>query len=301
MHKRTSSDQADRSSSARDLRLMAILAHPDDESFGTGGTLALYAQSGVRIHLVCATRGEVGDVPPEMMQGFKQVAELREHELRCAAEVLGLDGVHFLDYRDSGMPGTPDNQHPRALAAAPLDEVVSKLVPLLRRWKPQVVITFDPIGGYCHPDHVAIHQAAVQAFHAAGDPAYAPQDLPAYQPQKLYFHIFPRRLMRWLARLLPWFGIDPQRFGRNQDIDLVQISQPDYPVHARINYRPVAAAKQQASACHASQEGPPSGGLLGLIFRLGSQYDTFMRAYPPTPPERIERDLFEGITPDTAD
>ncbi|HEY71248.1 MAG TPA: GlcNAc-PI de-N-acetylase [Anaerolineae bacterium] len=280
------------------MRLMAILAHPDDESFGTGGTLALYAQRGVRVHLICATRGEVGNVPPKMMQGFKHIAELREHELRCAAQVLGLEGVHFLDYRDSGMPGSPDNQHPRALAATPVDEVVSKLVPLLRRWRPQVVITFDPIGGYCHPDHVAIHHAAVQAFHAAGDPAYAPQDLPAYQPQKLYFHIFPRRLMRWLSRLLPWFGIDPQRFGRNQDIDLVQISQPDYPVHARINYRPVGATKQQASACHASQEGPPSAGLLGLIFRLGFQHDTYMRAHPPTPPRQIERDLFEGITPD---
>jgi LmbE family N-acetylglucosaminyl deacetylase len=293
-----SSEAADRRSSFKGLRLMAILAHPDDESFGTGGTLAFYAQRGVSVHLVCATRGEAGNVPPGMMQGFKNTAELREHELHCAAEVLGLEGVHFLDYRDSGMPGSPDNEHPRALAAAPLDEVVMKLVPLLRKWKPQVVITFDPIGGYCHPDHVAIHRAAVQAFHAAGDPAYALHDPPAFQPQKLYFHIFPRRLMRWLARLLPWFGIDPQRFGRNQDIDLVQISQPDYPVHARINYRPAAAAKQQASACHASQEGPPSSGLLGLIFRLGSQHDTYMRAHPPTPPKRIEGDLFEGITPD---
>jgi LmbE family N-acetylglucosaminyl deacetylase len=298
MQKRASSKQADRKPSAQGLRMMAILAHPDDESFGAGGTLALYAQRGVSVHLVCATRGEVGNIPPEMMQGFKHVAELREHELHCAAEVLGLEGVHFLDYRDSGMAGSHDNQHPRALAAAPVDEVVTKLVPLLRRWKPQVVITFDPIGGYCHPDHVAIHRAAVKAFHTAGDTAYAPQDLPAHQPQKLYFHIFPRHLMRLLVRLLPWFGIDPQRFGRNQDIDLVQISQPDYPIHARINFRPVAAAKQQASACHASQAGPPSDGLLGLIFRLGSQRESFMRAHPPTPPKRIERDLFEGIIPD---
>jgi LmbE family N-acetylglucosaminyl deacetylase len=212
-----------------------------------------------------------------------------------------LEAVHFLDYRDSGMPGSPDNQHPRALVSAPVEQVAARLVPLLRQVRPQVVITFDPIGGYCHPDHVAIQRATVQAFHAAGDPAHAPNNLPAYQPQKLYFHIFPRRLMRLLARLLPWFGIDPERFGRNQDIDLVQISQPDYPVHARIDYRSATAAKQQASACHASQAGPPSHGLLGLIFRLGSSRDTFMRAFPLDPPKRIERDLFEGIAPDSPD
>ena len=106
--------------------LLAVLAHPDDETFGMGGTLALYAQQGAAVHLVCATRGEVGDVDPEYMQGYDSIADRREHELRCAAQMLGLAGVHFLDYRDSGMPGSEDNHHPRALAAAPLDEVASK-------------------------------------------------------------------------------------------------------------------------------------------------------------------------------
>jgi LmbE family N-acetylglucosaminyl deacetylase len=277
------------------LRLMAVLAHPDDESFGTGGTLALYAQQGVSVHLVCATRGEVGSVSEEMMKGFNEIGDLREHELRCAAEILGLKGVHFLGYRDSGMPGSEDNNHPQALAAAPVEQVTERLVPLIRRLRPQVVITFDPIGGYCHPDHVAIHHATVQAFHAAGDEAYACEDLPPYQPQKLYFHTFPRRMMRLLVRLLSLFGMNPRRFGRNNDIDLVQITEPDFPVHARINYRSVAVAKQGASACHASQTGPPSGGLLGLIFRLGAPRETYMRAYPPAAAGLQERDLFEGV------
>jgi LmbE family N-acetylglucosaminyl deacetylase len=279
----------------KNLRLMAILAHPDDESFGTGGTLALYAQRGVEVHLVCATRGEVGSVPDEMMKDFEQIGDLRVHELRCAAEILGLKKVHFLDYRDSGMPGSVDNEHPRALAAAPVEQVVERLVPLIRRIRPQVVITFDPIGGYCHPDHVAIHEAAVQAFHDAGDETYPRHDLPAYQPQKLYFHTFPRRLMRLLVSVLSFFGKDPRRFGRNNDIDLVQIAEPDFPVHARINYRSVAEAKQKASACHASQSGPPSSGLIGLIFRLGSTLETYMRAYPPAPDGLREIDLFEGV------
>jgi LmbE family N-acetylglucosaminyl deacetylase len=279
------------------LRLMAILAHPDDETFGTGGTLALYAQRGVEVHLVCATRGEVGSVPEEMMEGFDQVGDLRVHELHCAAEILGLKEVHLLDYRDSGMPGSVDNQHPRALAAAPVEQVAERLVSLIRRIRPQVVITFDPIGGYCHPDHVAIHNATVQAFHTAGDEAFTCENLPPYQPQKLYYHTFPRRLMRLLVGLLSVFGKDPHRFGRNHDIDLVQITEPDFPVHARINYRAVAEAKQKASACHASQSGPPSSGLMGLIFRLGSHQETYMRAHPPAPDSLRERDLFEGVDP----
>src|SRR5512136_1210059 len=153
--------------SQQSLTMLVCLAHPDDETFGMGGTLALYARRGVQVHLVCATRGEVGEVDQELLQGFSSVGERRESELCCAADILGLAGVYFLDYRDSGMPGTPDNQHPNALAAQPIDEVASRLVNYIRRLKPQVMVTFDPIGGYRHPDHVAIHQATVRAFELA--------------------------------------------------------------------------------------------------------------------------------------
>ena len=94
--------------------ILSVLAHPDDESFGMGGTLAHYANRGVSVHLICATRGEVGEVDPEYLENFESIAERRESELRCAANKLGLSGVHFLDYRDSGMPGSEDNQHPRS-------------------------------------------------------------------------------------------------------------------------------------------------------------------------------------------
>ncbi len=107
--------------------MLAVLAHPDDESFGPGGTLALYARRGVDVHLVCATRGEVADgLPRNCWPGTPSIGALREHELRCAAGHLGLTGVHFLGYRDSGMPGSEDNRHPQALAAAPLDEVAGR-------------------------------------------------------------------------------------------------------------------------------------------------------------------------------
>ena len=278
--------------------LLVVLAHPDDESFGMGGTLALYARRGVDVYLVCATRGEVGDVDIKYLDGYTSVAERREAELRCAAQKLGLKDVFFLNYRDSGMPGSPDNHHPQALVAQPLEKVAQEIVHYMRMLRPQVVITFDPIGGYRHPDHIAVHNATVSAFHAAGDPAYAPTEIPAYQPQKLYFHTIPHTLLNMAVKVMPIFGKDPRRFGRNNDIDLVSIAEVRFPVHARINYRNVTNIREDASACHASQDGGRlMGGPLNSLRRLlSASYETFMRAYPePQPHMPIEQDLFEGL------
>ncbi len=274
--------------------LLAVLAHPDDESFGMGGTLALYAERGVDVHLVCATRGEVGEVPPELLKGFNSVAERRESELRCAAGILGLKGVHFLDYRDSGMPGSPDNQHPQALAAQPLDEVAANVVCYIRQLKPQVVLTFDPIGGYRHPDHIAIHQATVRAFEQAANPAFAPQDLPVHQPERLYFHIFPKGFLKFAVKIMPLLGRDPHKFGTNGDIDMAAIAEVEFPTHARIDIRSVLEKKEQAGACHASQGGGRMGGsLVSLIMRRFNGREDFMRAYPPVQKrEKVVKDLF---------
>jgi LmbE family N-acetylglucosaminyl deacetylase len=275
--------------------LLAILAHPDDESFGMGGTLATYSRRGVKVHLVCATRGEAGEVSQEYLEGFGSIAEKREAELRCAAGILGLDEVHFLDYRDSGMTGSPDNQHPQALAAAPIEKVTAELVPYIRRLKPQVVVTFDPIGGYRHPDHIAIHLAATRAFSLAADPNFE-SEFPPHQAEKLYYHTFSRRFLRLAVRLMPLFRRDPRRFGRNGDIDLVSLAVEDFPTHAAINFRPVAELKEKASLCHASQDGARiTKGVTGLIFRLMGGRETFMRAYPPPQPGQVEDDLFAGI------
>jgi N-acetyl-1-D-myo-inositol-2-amino-2-deoxy-alpha-D-glucopyranoside deacetylase len=278
-----------------DRRLLAVLAHPDDESFGPGGTLALYAHRGVQVYLACATRGEVGSAPEELLAGHADVGALREHELRCAAQHLGLADVRFLGYRDSGMPGSPDNQHSRALAAAPLEEVAARVTHLIREIRPQVVITFDPLGGYRHPDHIAIHRATLEAFHASLDPTRYPGGGPAFQPGKLYYHTFDRTFMRLAVRVMRLLGRDPRRFGRNADIDLAEIAAQDFPTHARINFHEVAVIKSRAAACHASQGSPPTSGLLGLFFRLTGGSETFMRAYPPAPPGLRETDLFEGL------
>ena len=276
-------------------RILSVLAHPDDESFGMGGTLALYAEKGVEVYLVCATRGEAGEVGPEYLQSYESIGELREAELRCAAGHLGLTGVHFLDYRDSGMTGSAANDHPESLVQADVEEVTSKIVHYIRKLKPQVVLTFDPIGGYRHPDHIAIHEATVKAFQYAGDPNY-PSDQPPYQPSKLFYHTISKRFIRLAVRLIRLFGKDPSRWGENQDIDLTTLAIEDYPINALINYREVEPRKDAASFCHASQGGAGlAKGPLRWISRLIGGKDQFMRAFPPPQPGEREADLFEGI------
>jgi len=279
--------------------MLVVMAHPDDESFGLGGTLALYAKRGVKVHLICATRGEVGMVAPEFLKGYSSIAELREDELRCAAEQLGLEQVYFLGYRDSGMVGTEDNAHPKALAQAPMDEIVATIVGYMRELRPQVVITFDPAGGYGHPDHIAMHEATVRAFNAAVDPLLFPNAGAPFRPQKLYFSTFSLRFVKPMLTLLRLIGRDPRKWGRNQDIDLTEVFEARFPVNAKVSYREVADVKKKAIACHASQldMGSSTRGAVGALFRLNrfGSVDTFMRADPPFTNGRIERDLFDGI------
>lgn len=276
--------------------LLAVLAHPDDETFGMGGTLALYASRGVEVHLVCATRGEVGEMDPKLLEGFASIAERRESELCCAADMLGIKAVHFLDYRDSGMPGSPDNTHPMALAAQPVEEVAEKVALWIRELKPQVVLTFDPVGGYYHPDHIAIHKATVAGVELAKQSEDGETGLDGYAVQKLYYHTMPKGFIRtavWLTKLV---GKDPTKFGTNKDIDLEAIARVSYPTHAVIRYNQVEKLRAKASACHESQGGKKmGGGPLGFLLRLFSAKDTFMRAFPPVKTRQVERDLFEGV------
>ncbi len=261
--------------------ILAVLAHPDDESFGLGGTLALYAQKGYDTYLVCATRGEAGTVDAEYLNGFNDTAELRTAELDRAAKILGLKEVFFLGYRDSGMPGTAENRHPDAQINHPVEEVAGKIVKYIRELKPDVVITFDPIGGYKHPDHIHVHQATVLAFQKADDASFYPETGAPFKPPALYYQVFPRRVLRWMVRIMPLFGKDPSKFGRNQDINLKELAEVEFPVHVRVDITPVAAIKQEAGRQHASQGGVGMRrGWMGWMSRLLGEHEEFMRAFP---------------------
>jgi N-acetyl-1-D-myo-inositol-2-amino-2-deoxy-alpha-D-glucopyranoside deacetylase len=275
--------------------LLAVLAHPDDESFGMGGTLALYASRGADVYLVCATRGEVGEADDEHMKGFSSVGDMRESELRCAAGILGLKGVYFLGYRDSGMPGTPENDHPDAQVGHSLDEVAGHVVRYIRDLKPAVVLTFDPIGGYRHPDHIHIQQATTLAFEKANDATFHPEAGAPFSPRALYYHTMPHGMIKVGVFVLRLFGKDPRKFGKNGDIDIASIAEVDFPTHARIDIRSVLDKKERAGACHSSQGGGRmGGGLVGIFARMFSGSETFMQAYPvPGPREKRTKDLFE--------
>ena len=154
------------------------------------------------------------------------------------------------------MTGSPDNQNPASLFKAPVEQVASLMVKIIRELKPDVIITHDAGGGYGHPDHIATHNAVVKAFYAASDPAQFPKAGPPFQPVKLYFGIRPAGIMKIAVRLMPLLGQNPRKFGRNKDIDLTKMLDIKYPVHAIVRLKNKSLeTRDEASACHASQGG----------------------------------------------
>lgn len=278
--------------------ILAVLAHPDDETFGLGGTLAFYARQGCDVYYLCATRGEAGSADEEHLNGYKDTAEMRTDELMRAAKILGLKDVFFLGYHDSGMPGMEANKHPDAQINHPIDEVAGRVVKYIRELQPDVVLTFDPIGGYKHPDHIHIHNATVLAFEKADDASFHPEAGSPFKPRALYYHVFPSWFLKWAVRLLPLFGKDPRKWGRNKDIDLTDLIA-DFPVHVSVDIRSMAEIKRKASAQHASQGGGITASrfsLFGLMNWLFGGEEDYMRAYPPVNGNfRKQRDLFDGV------
>src|SRR2546430_5110472 len=200
-------------------RLLGAFAHPDDEGI-VSGALLQYSTSGVETGLVCATRGEVGEIADPALATPENLGQVREGEMRAAAEVLGVHNLWFLDYRDSGMAGTPENADARAFAQASAAEVVGKLVKIIREFRPQVIVTFDESGAYGHPDHIAIYRYTTSAFHAAADAVQYPDLGPAHSVSKLYYSSFPRSALRAIGEWMStqnyegsFSGLDPEKLG----------------------------------------------------------------------------------------
>ncbi len=160
--------------------LMTVHAHPDDETIGTGGTMAKAVRDGHRVVLVTGTRGELGEiVVPEMdtPENHRRLGEIRAAELEAAMGILGVTEWENLGYRDSDMMGRVGNVDARSFWQADLDEAARRLVWLIRKYRPDVVTTYNDFGGYGHPDHIRTHDVAVRAFPRAGDPAWYPEQL----------------------------------------------------------------------------------------------------------------------------
>ena len=174
-------------------RLVALHAHPDDESSKGAATVAKYVDEGARAVLVTATGGEAGDIlnPAMDKPGVKEdLTAIRRRELQTAADIIGYHEIVMLGYRDSGMPDTDDNRRPDAFTNAAHDEVLGRLVEIVRREKPHVLLGYDSHERYPHPDHLAIHRYGVDVFTAAADPAMYPDSGPPWAVSKLYAPTF---------------------------------------------------------------------------------------------------------------
>lgn len=275
------------------MRILAVFAHPDDESFGPGATLAVHSAAGVDVHIVTMTDGAAGAPAPGFPDG-DALAAIRREELRAAAAHLGAT-LHHLRYRDSGYIGDPRNRDPRAFINTARDEPTAALVQLIRDLRPDVILTHDEQGGYHHPDHIRCHELVRAAFDAAGDGSQFPGRGTPFQPSRLYSETRSNRWIKVAARIMRLVGRDPTRFGVNDDVDLTRVGMDPARITTRIDVRRGWHAKRAAAACHVSQRGdtgPISRVPTWLMARL-APWELFIREVPAPWPGLRERSLFD--------
>lgn len=276
--------------------LMAIYAHPDDEQ-GVSGSFAKYARQGVNTTLICATRGEVGEIAPGVDATPETLGHVREGEMRCAAAKIGLRHLYFLGYRDSGMVGTPDNENALCLHQANLLDVAEQVTRIVREQKPQVMLTFDAWGGYGHPDHIQMHKAALLAFFVAGDARAYPEQLQTglgpWTPKKLYFNVWPRSRFNAYIEHLKAEGKELPEWMQG----FAQRAMSDELITTRIDVAEFANLKMESLLCHASQLGPNTifSQIPREVWLEMVKHETFVLAESRTGRVNAETDLFEGL------
>jgi mycothiol S-conjugate amidase len=281
------------------LSLLTVHAHPDDESSKGAASVAKYHAEGVRTVLVCCTGGEEGDVLNPAMdtpETKARIHEIRQEELEKAAAIIGYDEVVLLGYRDSGMPDTPANANPEAFANAPLDEVVGRLVAIIRRTRPQVVVTYpDEQSQYPHPDHLRVHEISVLAFDAAADPAAFPEAGPPFAADKLYYTTWSVRRMVAMHEKFLELGLESPFDERWQE----RFSGEPPPVSTVVDISGFADVRGEALRAHATQVDPTSPFWFGLppeVLRTVHPYDEYVLARNRLGPTDIEEDdLFAGV------
>jgi mycothiol S-conjugate amidase len=283
------------------LCLLTVHAHPDDEASKGPGTVAKYHADGVRTVLVTCTGGEEGEIlnpAMDLPEIRADIAAVRAEELATAAKVIGYDEVELLGYRDSGMPGTEANANPASFGAADFDEALGRLVAIIRRFRPQVIIGYgEDHSGYPHPDHIRAHEIALAAFDAAGDQSLFPETGEAYEPAKLYYTVWSRkRILESHAKFIE-LGLespyDQSWFERAE-----KRADDEEKVTTTIDLAGFEDVRKDALLAHATQIDPTSRFWFGLPDEEARKiypYDDYILAKSRVATDLPETDLFAGL------
>lgn len=282
--------------------LLLVHAHPDDECSGTGGLILKSAREGRRVVLVTCTNGEMGDtknmgvyLSPDSELTRRVLGRIRRWELARAARILRISRVHALGYRDSGMEGWKSNRHPEAFINADKEEVVRRLAGYIRRYRPEVVVTYNERGGYGHPDHVMANRTATEALEAAADPArFSDGGREAWRVPKFYHAAWSRskmlRAWRWMKRLGQKTPLD------DPDFDQERFGTPDEDITTRVNVSRHLRRKWRALTAHESQI---NGNFFWWFTRMTGRWlygeESFVRVHPPPAPGESETSVFDGL------
>jgi len=283
--------------SRSDRCILTVHAHPDDESSKGAATIARYHAEGVRTVLVCCTDGAAGDILNPAMDRPEVKADLpavRAQELARAAEIIGYDEVVHLGYRDSGMPDTEPNAHPEAFANAPLDDAVGRLVEVIRRERPQVVVTYgDDQKGYPHPDHLMVHDVTMPAVERAADPSWYPEAGEAHRVDKVYWTAWSR------ARIVAMHEMFIE-LGKESPYDQKWFERPDqdHRITTRVHTGEWSDVRWEALLAHATQIDPESPFWFGLPRDVAARvhpWDEYILAVSHVDSDESSGDLFDGV------
>ena len=300
-------ESADVTAVGPNRRVLFVHAHPDDETINNGATMACYASMGVGVTLLTCTLGEEGEVLVPELAGLAvghadQLGGYRISELSGALRELGITDSRFLGgagrWRDSGMTGTPANDHPRSFWRADPDEICAAAVEVIRDVRPQVLVTYDENGGYGHPDHIQAHRVAMAAFDAAADPGYRPDLGPAWSVAKTYWCAIPVSGLRAAVEAMRAAG---ETFFDVTDADELPMGTPDELVSTAVDGREHLPAKLAAMRAHATQiqvDGPYfalSNNIANQAFAV--EYYQLVRGErgPADGADGHEGDLFAGL------
>jgi N-acetyl-1-D-myo-inositol-2-amino-2-deoxy-alpha-D-glucopyranoside deacetylase len=262
----------------RTRSLFLVHAHPDDESVATGGVILRARVDGHRVVVVTCTGGEEGEVHDDaLLAGGGTLADVRADELRRASTILGVDRLELLGYRDSGMAGSPANQHPASFHRSSLDEVAGRLVLLLWAEQPDVVVTYGPDGTYGHPDHVRAHQATTAALRVLAREGWS--------PARFFWHVVPCGAVERLRG----------RLGTRTHPAMAGVGTPDHEVTTAVDLGAVLPLKRAAIAAHVSQVPPdPMTAMTGQVLDAVDGFEHFVLAGGHVR-SRPGGDLFEGL------